>query len=67
MAVAVFAPIFVLLCGAVVAMVVARRLADESEALDASLRRLDRVENALIPVRVETRHVRRSSDQITRR
>lgn len=62
-----FAPVVVLLVGAVVATVLVRRLGIALSDLDASQRRFRRVEHALIPVRVETRRTRASIERIDHR
>jgi len=62
-----FAPVAVLLIGAVAAIVLVRKLADAVEDLDVAQRRFRRIEHALIPVRVETRRTRASIERIHRR
>lgn len=62
-----FAPVVVLLGGAVAALVLVRRLAEAVADLDASQRRFRRIEHSLIPVRVETRRARASIDRFDHR
>ncbi len=62
-----FAPVIVLLLGAVGAFVLVRRLAVAAGELAASQRRFHRLEQALIPVRVETRRTRASIERMHRR
>lgn len=61
------APPAVLLAGAAGAAVLARRLVAEATELAVARRRLRRLEDALIPVRVETRRARASIDHLDRR
>jgi hypothetical protein len=58
-----FAPSAVLIAGAAGAAVLLRRLAGAVTELAASQRRLRRLEDAMIPVRVETRRARASIDR----
>ena len=62
-----FAPLVVLLAGAAAASVLVRRIADAADGLASSQRRFHRLEQALIPLRVETRRPRGSVDHIRRR
>lgn len=62
-----FAPVVILLIGAGGAAVLVRRLAIAVAELAASQRRFHRIEQALIPVRVETRRTRASIERISRR
>ncbi len=62
-----FAPVAVLLAGAVAALVLVRRLADAVVDLDASQRRFRRIEHSLIPVRVEIHRTRASIDRLDHR
>jgi cytochrome c-type biogenesis protein CcmH/NrfF len=62
-----FAPVAVLLVGAVAAVVLVRQLVSAVSELDASQRRFRRIEHALIPVRVETRRARASIGRIDHR
>lgn len=62
-----FAPVAVLLIGAVAAMVVVRHLVSAVAELDIAHRRFRRIEHALIPVRVETRRTRASIERIDHR
>ena len=62
-----FAPVAVLLIGAVAAIVLVGRLVSAVAELDASQRRFRRMEHALIPVRVETRRARASIERIDHR
>jgi hypothetical protein len=61
------APPAVLLAGAAGVAVLARRLVTAVSELAAAQRRLRRLEDALIPVRVETRRARSSIDHLDRR
>lgn len=61
-----FAPAIVLLIGAVGAFVLVRRLAVAAAELSASQRRFHRLDQALIPVRVETRRTRASIERMHR-
>lgn len=58
-----FAPVIVLLVGAVGTIVLARRVADASDELAVSLRRFAGLERALVPVRVQTRRARAAVDR----
>ena len=60
------APPLVLTIGAAAAAALLRAVARAGEQADAAQRRFRRVEHALIPVRVETRRVRRSVDRFDR-
>jgi hypothetical protein len=62
-----FAPLVVLSAGAVGASVLARRIGEAAQGLATSQRRFHRLEQALIPVRVETRRTRGSVDHISHR
>jgi hypothetical protein len=62
-----FAPPAVLAAGAAAAAVLVRRIAQEVADLSVAQRRLGRMEDALIPVRVEAERARRSIDRIERR
>lgn len=57
----------VLAAGAVAAVVLLRRIADAASELASSQRRFRRVEDAMIPLRVETRRARTSLDDFDRR
>ncbi|MEO6988705.1 MAG: hypothetical protein ABI239_08655 [Aquihabitans sp.] len=57
------APAVVVTVGAAAIAVLARHLDAATTELSASARRLRRVEDALIPVRVETRRARASLDR----
>ena len=57
------APLVVLVLGAALAAVLLRRIVVAVEELDESRRRSRRVEDALIPGRVETRRARASIDR----
>jgi hypothetical protein len=61
------APPVALLAGAGAVALLARRLATALDEVHASHRRLRRVEDSLIPVRVETRRAGRSLDRFDRR
>jgi hypothetical protein len=61
------APPAVLLAGAAGAAVLARRLVVAASELAVAQRRLRRLEDAVIPVRVETRRARASIDRLDRR
>ena len=60
------APSLVLGGGAALAAVILRRIADAVGDVNASQRRLRRLEDSLIPLRVENRRVRRSSERFPR-
>lgn len=60
-------PPAVLGIGAVVTAALTRRLAEALEDLNRSARRMGRLEDGLIPVRVETRRVRESIGRLSRR
>jgi hypothetical protein len=62
-----FAPPVALLVGAGGVAFLARRMATALDEVHASQRRLRRVEDSLIPVRVETRRAGRSLDHFDRR
>lgn len=62
-----FAPLVVLLAGAATAWVLLHRIADAADDLAASQRRFHRLEQALIPLRVETRRTRGSVDHFRHR
>ena len=62
-----FAPPVVLLAGAAAAAWLARRVDTALHEVRSSQRRLRRVEDSLIPVRVETRRASRSLDRFDRR
>lgn len=62
-----FAPLIVLAVGAVAAMVYLRRIVEANDDLAGSQRRFNRLEQVLIPVRVETRRTRESLDRFDRR
>jgi hypothetical protein len=62
-----FAPPAVLALGALGAAVLLRRIADAVSEVAASQRRFRRLEDAMIPVRVETRRARASIDRFDRR
>lgn len=62
-----FAPPAVLVIGALGAAALLRRIAGAIEDVGASRRRVRRLEDALIPVRVETRRARASIDRFPRR
>ena len=53
--------------GAVALVVLGRRLGEALDELARSGRRMRRVEDGLIPVRIETRRVRRSIERLPRR
>lgn len=61
------APPLVLTIGAAAAAALLRAVARATEQADAAQRRFRKVEHALIPVRVETRRVRRAVDRFDRR
>lgn len=61
------APPAVLVAGAVAAVVLVRRIADAVSELATSGRRFRQVEDAMIPIRVETRRLRTSLDDFDRR
>ena len=67
MDIAWFAPPVALLIGAGGVALLARRMASALAEVHASQRRLRRVEDSLIPVRVETRRAGRSLDHLDRR
>jgi hypothetical protein len=60
-------PPVVFLLGAVALMVILRQVGNVLDGVDRSMRRSRRVEDALIPVRVETRRARRSAADLRRR
>ena len=62
-----FVPVVILLLGAVAVLVVVRQLAQASAELEASRRRFQRIEEALIPLRVEARRTRASNDHLHHR
>lgn len=62
-----FAPVAVLLIGAVAVVVIVRHLVSAVAELDDAQRRFRRIEHALIPVRVETRRTRASIERIDHR
>ena len=59
-------PSLVLGGGAALAAVMLRRIADAVQDVNASQRRLRRLEDSLIPLRVENRRVRQSSERFPR-
>lgn len=59
-------PSVVLAGGAALAAVLLRRVAEAAQELAESQRRLRRMEDSLIPLRVENRRVRRSADRLSR-
>ena len=61
------APPAVLLVGAAGAAVLAQRVVVAASELSDARRRFRRLEDALIPVRVDTRRARASIDQLDRR
>lgn len=65
--VAWFVPPTVFGIGAAVAVMLLRRIAEAQEELGRSTRRLRRLEDGLIPVRVETRRARESIERLSRR
>jgi len=62
-----FAPSAVVVVGALGAAAMLRRIGETVTELNASRRRIRRLEDALIPVRVETRRARASIDRFDRR
>ena len=62
-----FAPLVVLLAGAAAAARLVRRIPQAAGGVASSQRRFHRLEEALIPLRVETRRTRGSVDHISRR
>lgn len=60
-------PPAVLGVGAVATLALTRRIAEALEDLNRSVRRIGRLEDGLIPVRVETRRVRESIGRLSRR
>lgn len=61
------APPIVLVAGAAAIATLLRRIAAAAADLDASQRRFRRLEDALIPVRVESQRARRSVDRLNHR
>ena len=59
-------PSVVLTGGAALAAVLLRRIAVAARELAESQRRLRRLEDSLIPLRVENRRVRRTGDRLSR-
>ncbi len=62
-----FAPSVVLIAGAAGSAVLLRRIVAAVAELQGSQRRFRRLEDALIPVRVEARRARTSIDRLNRR
>ena len=60
------APSLVLGAGAALAAVILRRIGEAIGDVNASQRRLHRLEDSLIPLRVENRRVRQSSERFPR-
>lgn len=59
-----FAPPAVLLIGAAATALLLKRIGAVIDAVSDSVRRSDRLEGSLVPVRVETRRARRSLDHL---
>lgn len=62
-----FAPPTVLLLGAAAVAVMARKLQEASDGVAAARRRAGRLEDGLIPLRVEARKARRRLDRFDQR
>ncbi len=62
-----FAPPAVLTLGALGAAVLVRRIAEALDEVETARRRVRRLEDALVPLRVETRRARASIDRFDRR
>lgn len=58
-----FAPVTVLLVGAIGVVVLARQVADARDGLASSLRRFVGLERALVPVRVQSQRARAAVDR----